>query len=146
MYGYLLSTTKWLSCIKKCRIFLPTPCTKGEDSVLERSETNVVGVKPKVENIKNGTFVVVEFYTARKVSIKYKYAAICLSDIEDDGEVKVMCMRVMKDSGRLFKVDEKDVSYVDFTQIVSVLPQPNIKQVRNSVFYEFEGNVDVLER
>lgn len=42
-------------------------------------------------------------------------------------------------------MDDKDISYVQFDQILQVLPELNIKCVRNSIFYEFKENIDVFE-
>lgn len=57
--------------------------------------------------------------------------------------LKVMCMKCVGvgDSGKTFKVDDQDVSYVLFESIISGLPHPQIKHVRNTVFYEFSGIV-----
>lgn len=113
----------------------------------EAIEKDVTGELPCVDAIKHGTFVLVEFgeTTKKRCSNKYRYAAICLSNVEEDGDVKVMCMKGVGDSGRLFKVDDKDISYVQFDQILQVLPEPDVKRVRNTIFYEFKGNFDVFE-
>lgn len=51
----------------------------------------------------------------------------------------------VRDTGKTFKVNEGDVSYIQFEKIISVLPQPDVKHVRNTVFYEFGGHVDIFE-
>lgn len=120
----------------------------GVASCTNETDVPVVGVKPFVDGVTIGTYVLVEFETTTKRQstrpTKYRYAAICQSNVEDDGEVKVMCMRAVNNSGKLFQVDEKDI-YVQFEHILSILPQPNVKQVRSNIFYEFTENVDVFE-
>ena len=55
-----------------------------------------------------------------------------------------MCMKSVGDSPSVQRW-RKDVSYIDFQQVLSILSNPRLKHVRNSVFYEFSGNVDIFE-
>lgn len=60
--------------------------------------------------------------------------------------MKVLFLRIVGESGKLFKTDENDISFVNFDQILSVLPTPVLKNVRNSFFYEFPLVVNVYEQ
>ena len=125
--------------------FVYTDSEDEENGNEHLDNTDIVGTLPTVDLIKPGTFLLVEFTSDRKKHIKYRYAAIAQSTVEEDGDVKVMCMKCVRDTGKTFKVDERDVSYVLFESIISVLPQPQIKHLRNTVFYEFRGIVDIFE-
>nr|CAD7589695.1 unnamed protein product [Timema genevievae] len=112
-----------------------------ETSLLDSSKGMVPIKAPTVADITAGSFLLVEFTTSKSkktdISIKYRYAGIAQTSIEDDGEVKVMFLRNVGDSGNQFKTNEKDISFVTFDQILGILPTPEIKNVRNSIFYKF---------
>lgn len=85
-------------------------CTDSSDSensdvsIQEDIQKDELMNLPCVDAIKNATLVLVEFgKTTKRCSNKYRYAAICLSNVEEDGDVKVMCMKGYGDSGRLSK-------------------------------------------
>lgn len=100
---------------------------------------------PCVDAIKNATLVLVEFgKTTKMCSNKYRYAAICLSNVEEDGDVKVMCMKGVGDSGRLSKWMTRIFLTCSSTRFLKSSPNL-ILSVRNSIFYEFKGNIDVFE-
>lgn len=99
---------------------------------------------PKLEEIKHGTYVLVQFKGPRKTN--YRYVAVCQSDVEDDGDVKIMCLKLSGESGNRFRVDEKDVSYVNFDQILYILPTPSLVMQGNRVTYNFNIKVDIYEK
>lgn len=77
----------------------------------------------------------------------YQYVAVCQTDLEDDdGEVKVIYLNVTGENATLFKINESDVSCIDYNQIIGVLPIPNIKLKGNRVFYKFPSTIDVYEQ
>lgn len=85
-------------------------CTDSSDSedsdvsIQEDIQKDVTYELPCVHAIKNATLVLVEFgKTTKRCSNKYIYAAICLSNVEEDGDVKFMFMKGVGDSGRLSK-------------------------------------------
>lgn len=43
-------------------------------------------------------------------------------------------------------VDENDVSYVTFEQIIQILPNAAMKQNGSCLFHEFNQQIDVFER
>lgn len=139
---------------KKCKVFKMSVSavyhTDSEDdddeSGQSSSQDHFITVKPTVAEVVPGTFLLVEFVkTSKKQISKYRYVATAQSGVEEDGEVKVMCMRTVGNTGKLFKADDKDISYLQFEQVLSVLPTPRVKNVRNSIFYEFPFHVDVFE-
>ena len=87
------------------------------------------------------------FVGGHRKTIKYRYVVVCHSPVEDGGEVKVTCLNA-KGAGpnaKVFKVDENDTPYVDFTQILGILPNPKIILKGQRVLYEFKKNIDVFE-
>lgn len=98
---------------------------------------------PKLEDIQNGRYVLVKFDGPRK--IEYRYVAVCLSDV-DDGDVKIMCLKLIGDSGDKFKVDETDISYTQFSNILRVLPTPSLVMKGNRLTYQFSSKIDVFEK
>lgn len=111
------------------------------------SEDEVVLLEPEVSQIKQGTHVLVQFVGGNRKATKYRYVAVCQKAVEEDGEVQVTCLKVVSGTNaKVFKVDENDTSYVDFSQIIGILPNPKLVLKGNRVFYEFENNVDVFER
>lgn len=103
------------------------------------------------KNIKTGTHILItltgqntkKFTTSRH----YTYAAICQSNLEDN-DVKVLFFKscASTSENQLFKLNESDVSYINFEQIISILPTPNIVLQGNRVYYKFPGKIDVNER
>lgn len=65
------------------------------------------------------------------------YVAIDQWFVEEDEEKQIMSLKSASNSAKIFKVDEKDASYIEFEQILLVLPNPDIEHVRNTLYYEF---------
>lgn len=77
------------------------------------------------EAIKPGAFILVNFESQKKKV--YTYVATCQT-LLCQNEVQVMCLNKCGQSLSLFKLNEKDISYVQYTQIVGTLPYLNITQ------------------
>uniref|UniRef100_A0A2A4JBN8 Uncharacterized protein n=1 Tax=Heliothis virescens TaxID=7102 RepID=A0A2A4JBN8_HELVI len=91
----------------------------------------------------NGDYVLIKYMIRNK---EYRYAAICSSDINDDGEMRVTFLKVCDQNGTLFKLDEKDVADVPFEQIIHKLPVPDLVTKGKRVFYQFKEDIDVFEK
>lgn len=116
-------------------------------NLTEDPDDEVSMEQPDVNKIQHGTHVLVQFVGGIRKTTKYRYAAVCQGNVEEDGEVKITCLNVISGScAKLFKINESDTSYVDFGQILGILPNPKIKLKGNRVFYEFERRVDVFEK
>lgn len=137
---------------KKRRVFklqVSKVYDEPDSSDSEISQLDMVQMNPPtVADITAGTFLLIEFRTSSRktVSQNYRYAGIAQSSLEDDGTVKVLFLRIVGESGKLFKTDENDISFVNFDQILSVLPTLVLKNVRNSFFYRFPLVVNVYEQ
>ncbi|CAH1154504.1 unnamed protein product [Phaedon cochleariae] len=110
----------------------------------EEAGTSTDKTESILHNIKNGTFLLVQLKT-KKVS--YRYVAVAQNEIEEDGEVRVMFLKVCElNSKQVFKPNERDISYVTFDDILNVLPTPSMIFHDNKLFYEFNMGVDVFEK
>lgn len=90
-----------------------------------------------------GNVLFVKVYAGKNK--KYTYASQALSNIENDGEIQVMFLRVVKSESK-FRLDEKDVAYIDFNDIIKVLPEPKILNDKGQIYYEFEEPLDIFEK
>lgn len=95
-------------------------------------------------NIKKGTFLLVQLKTKK---VNYRYVAVAQNEIEEDGEVRVMFLKVWEfNNKQVFRPNERDISYVIFDDILDVLPTPSMIFQNNKAFYEFNLEVDVFEK
>lgn len=102
--------------------------------------------QPCPENIRKGVYVLVKLIGGQRKKT-YPYVAVCQTDLEDDdGEVKVMYLNVTGENATLFKINESVVTYIDYNQIIGVLPIPKIKLKGHRVFYVFPSTIDVYEQ
>lgn len=99
--------------------------------------------KPTKESVKNGSFVLVEF-PHENSSKRFVYVAICQSSVDSFGDVEVMCLKSVQDS-RVFKTNESDVTFINFSQILEVLPLPEMKMKGNRFYYSFKKIVNIKE-
>lgn len=82
------------------------------------------------DNIKAGKYMLAAFKTDGAIcNFKYKYVVVAQEEMDDDGEVKVMCLKTIKDCGKLFRADENDISYIRFEQIIKILPEPRCRVI-----------------
>lgn len=91
-----------------------------------------------------GDFLLVKVYATKGKSF-YTYACIAQSDIEENGKIKVVFLKCVK-GGKLFVIDEKDVSYVAHEDIIKKLDFPDIQRKRGVDYYIFLNNINVFEK
>lgn len=85
-------------------------------------------------------------YVGASKNKSYTYACKTLTDVEEDGEVKVMFLRVVDENAKRFRLDEKDISYVDYTNIIQKLPTPEVIKKGHRSYYQFQKSVNVFEK
>ncbi|CAG9818887.1 unnamed protein product [Phaedon cochleariae] len=88
--------------------------------------------------IQTGSFVLVEIENEKRrmnSAIKYNYVGVCQTEIEEDGEVKVLFLKICDQHNQLFKMDDNDISHVTSEQILSVLPEPKLILKGDRVYY-----------
>lgn len=77
---------------------------------------------------------------------EYRYAAICSSADDEEGELRVTFLKICTQNATLFQLNKRDVADVPMDQVVKKLPAPNIFTKGNRVFYQFEEQIDVFEK
>lgn len=117
------------------------------DVYSDSDNDNGVLQKSTEQKVKIGEFVLVSFKPegGRKQK-QYRYAGICQKPVDEDGEVQIMSLKVVGDSGNFFITDEDDVFEVPFENIICILPNPTLKLKGNRTYYEFPTEIDVLEK
>ncbi len=63
-----------------------------------------------------------------------------------DGELKVAFFRLTGENIQLFRLMEEDISYVEFDDIISILPNPQLVMKDNIIYYRFPFSIDVFEK
>lgn len=91
----------------------------------------------------SGDYVLVKFVTK---NTEYRYAAICSSVDDEDGELRVTFLKIHEQNGTLFILNENDISDVSIDQVIQKLPVPNLITKGNRVFYQFKEQIDVFEK
>lgn len=59
-----------------------------------------------------GDFLLVKVYVDKSRNKVFTYACKAITDVEEDGEVKVMFLRVVDENAKRFRIDDKDISYI----------------------------------
>lgn len=113
------------------------------------NENNSAEPLPSVSGQSNnlpkiGDYLLVKVHSA-KGKLYHTYACIAQSDIEDDGEIKVTFLKCVK-GGKLFVLDEKDVSYVAYDDIIQKLPNPEVQRKRGVDYFKFSTDINVFEK
>lgn len=107
------------------------------------STAGVSGYSQQQSFYGNGDYVLTKYIIRNK---EYRYAAICSSVDDDDGELRVIFLKVCDQNGTLFKLDDKDVADVPIEQIICKLPVPDLITKGKRVFYQFKEDIGVFEK
>ena len=67
----------------------------------------------------------------------YKYVGMAQRAVKEDGEIKIMFLRSIDDSGKNFQVKEDDVTLVKLDEALDILKIPSLKRKGNRLYYEF---------
>lgn len=122
------------------------------EELLRMHERDIIGGVDNLEvplknNIKVGTFVLVNVFGEKRKMIKYSFAAVCtkVCKAEDDGDFVVMFLNKHNTEGTAFVTNEDDESPIDFKQVLAILPEPKmLMKGLNRVVYEFPRKLNVL--
>ncbi|CAG9793034.1 unnamed protein product [Diatraea saccharalis] len=99
-----------------------------------------------LKQVSVGDFLHVNVYTsANKKKISF-YVCKALSDIDEDGEVKVVFLRAVTKDAKRFRIEETDISYVDYEDIITILPTPAIVKRGHRIYYEFKTAINIFEK
>lgn len=91
----------------------------------------------------SGDYILVKYATK---NTEYRYAAICSSVDDEDGELRVTFLKNCNQIGTLFKLNESDISDVPMDQVIKKIPVPNLITKGNRVFYQFNKPIDIYEK
>ncbi|CAG9571814.1 unnamed protein product [Danaus chrysippus] len=68
------------------------------------------------------------------------------SNVDEEGDVLVMFLKTVDDSGRLFKLVENDISDVPYEDLIKILPNPKVVKKRRRQFLKFDEPLPVFEK
>lgn len=94
--------------------------------------------------IKAGVNVLVKFCSEK--NLKYTYAGVAKSTVDEEGDVRVMFFKTVDDSGKLFKLVETDVHDVPFEDLIKILPTPKIVKRGRRELFKFNEPLEVFEK
>nr|CAH7753910.1 unnamed protein product [Callosobruchus chinensis] len=94
--------------------------------------------------IEDGVHVLVKVRSER--NIQYTYAGVAKSGVDEEGDVLVMFLKAVDDSGRLFKLVDNDLSDVPFDDLIKILPAPKVIKKGKRQFFEFDKPLSVFEK
>lgn len=104
-----------------------------------------------VQDIKSQVYIMVELKDESKrkqrTGTTFRYVAVTLEDMDEDGDVNVSFLRVVgnKDN-QMFRLDDQDRASVNFDQIKSVLQTPKIVFRGKRMYYKFQSQLDIFEK
>lgn len=93
-----------------------------------------------------GEFLLVNVYADSAKKKTYTYVCKTLTDVEEDGEIKVMFLRVVDKNATRFRLDENDICYVDCEDVIQRLPNPEVVKRGHRVYYQFRNSVNIFEK
>lgn len=97
-----------------------------------------------VSKIRKGVHVLVKVSSSKQ---DYVYLGMALSDVEDDGEVKIMFFKSIDDTGKKFKLVETDLSYESYDNLLAIVPEPKkVTKGKRVLYYEFDTPLDIFEK
>lgn len=76
----------------------------------------------------------------------YIYLGKVLSEVEDDGDVKIMFFKAIDDTATKFRLVETDLSYEPFENLVSIVPEPKKINKGKRVYYQFDTPLEIFEK
>lgn len=92
----------------------------------------------------NCDYVIVKCYSK---NTNYLYLRMCMVEMDDeDGEIKIMCLKVLGNEGKTFKIDESAVYDVRCEDIINRLHQPTLCLKGERIYLKFKTSVDVFEQ
>lgn len=97
------------------------------------------------KNICAGVYILVQLLsrTGKKIT-QYRYVGLCLSGMDEDGEVRVQFMTTV--DGKRFSEIFNDIADVQFEDIIAILEAPKKNTDGNNIFSEFSTDIDVFQK
>lgn len=122
-------------------------CLSLDDYICEQPGQSTSYQNDNKLDVSVGDFLHVNVHTqSTKKTTTYSYVCKALSRIEDDCEIKVMFLRVVDKNAKRFRLDETDISYVNYEDIIKVLPKPESIKRGHIFYYQFKNSIDIFEK
>lgn len=110
-----------------------------------KSKLHIDNLKPSTsgkETFCNGDFLLVKLQDRKT---EYRYVAMC-TGVEEDDELQVKFCKIFDETGKKFRINDEDISFITWDQVLKKLPAPNLKMRGQRIFYSFNEYIDVFER
>ncbi|CAB3249218.1 unnamed protein product [Arctia plantaginis] len=78
----------------------------------------------------NGDFVLVKLQDTKT---EYRYIAMC-TGVEEDDELKVIFCKICDETGKKFRINDDNISFITWDQVLKKLPSPNLKMRGQAYF------------
>ena len=93
-----------LKKIIKTQIYISSSENDDENEIshLNGKKDNCIWENFSPDNIHEGIYLLVEFTGGYRKKTTYRYAAVAQGDVEDDGEIKIMCLNAI-DERKFFR-------------------------------------------
>lgn len=118
--------------------------SSGESNAWDESfeEEEMTMVRPTVENLKSGSFILVEFVGGKRNSTKYYYVCTVEHINETDlNDITVVALNCVDETKKVFVVNPDDISSISFEQIISILPTPAMLMKGDRFRYVFDKTI-----
>lgn len=66
--------------------------------------------------------------------------------VEEDDEPQVIFCKICDETEKKFRINDEDISFITWDQVLKKLPSPNLKIRGQRIFYTFNESIDVFKR
>lgn len=135
-----LASLKSQQYMKKSQEFLqlsdPSFCDKTEQRE-DGAQSSTVGTK----TLGNGNFVLVKLLHRETKRCYFTMR----TGVEEDCEVQVIFCKICYKTGNNFKIDDSNISFITWDQIIEELPALSLKMKIQQIFHSFNKSIDVID-
>lgn len=94
--------------------------------------------------IYDGVHVLVKVFSVKDKH--YTYLGVVKSEVDEEGDVKIMFYKTLDNTGKRFKAVETDISYEPYENIVEIVNNPKIVAKGKRVYFNFDKPLNVFEK
>lgn len=110
---------------------------------MEDIQVEVEYLTPNKNSVEKGKFLLVKVLGGSRKKTNYRYVAVVQSITED--QIEVLGMKSLVEGKKIFHAVEDDLFSIDFSDIIAVLPDPEMKRFDGQDAYFFKNIVDINE-
>ena len=115
----------------------------SDNESIEDIQEEIEYLTPTENNVGKGKFLLVKVLGGSRKKTNYRYVAV-VQNISEDG-IEVLGLKSLVEGKKIFKAVEDDLFSVDFSDIIAVLPDPEMKHFDGQEAYFFKNTVDINE-